>query len=302
MASLNTIKKDYNELLLELNPEDIEVLFKKINKKITDSLGSSKNYFKWNLEEIEKGTTELNELENTLKRKYPNISGLTASTRLETLLEKYVELEEETKQLIFKVHLVNIYSIASSLESNIDFLEDILNKFYFRYSFRIWNLESLLLEELNVPEDIVLDTLEPYIYGNSAFYNKAFETDYNSFIEAIVVNIESDIAKVKPYIETNVNPNLFIEEAVVKTVEGIVKFKSLIEDLIKRYENLKVNPFEVAIDVEAEVIAENYNELLKKAKYSFEETTVEKEKEKILVKAPSYNFDTFELIVPEGVN
>lgn len=298
MATIYEIERRRKEILLDMNEEELIALFKEINKKAVNSIGCSNNAFNWNVEEINKANEELNELTRVLKTKYPNIEGLTATTRLELLLEKYIESEEESKALIFLVHFKKFINKAISLEKNIDYLQEVLHKFYFRYSFRIWDLEELLAEELNVPEAIV-DSLEPYIYYNTSFFNKAVENDYNTFIKSIVVNIESDIAEVKEYVELNVEPSAFIEEDVVKILEGIVEAKKLTVDLIKRYENLKANPFEVAIDIEANVKAENINKLLKNAKYDFEETTVEEEKAFLLAVAPSYNFETYELIVPD---
>ena len=300
MISYRELNNRRNKILLDMDKEEIIALFTEINKKVIDSIGTSKNGFKWNVEEIDKANKELEELERILSGKYYSIHGLTATTRYNLLIEKYVENTEETKALIYNVHFERFLGLARSLEVNIAYLEKLLTKFYFRYSFRIWNLEELLADELNVPEKIVYEDLEPFIYGNTNFYSKSLEKDFNSFIEDIVVNIESDIAKVNNYLEVKVEPSNFIEEPVIKIMEGIIQLQILTVNLIKRYENIKLNPFEVAIDIEATVKTENYNELLKKAKHDFKEKTVEEEKEFLVAVAPSYNFETFELIVPEN--
>ena len=302
MTNLRELDRKRKEILLNMNPEEIVTLFKEINKKVIDSLGTSKNGFKWNVEEMNKANNELIELEKILSERYYNIHGLTASTRLELLVNKYAESNEEIKSLIFNVHFERLLSHVKSLEKNIGYLEGVLNKYYFRYSFRTWNLEKLLLEELKVPEDIVLDTLEPYIYYNSNFFSKSLEKDFNSFVKAIVENIELDIANIKTYLDVELEPSKFIEEDVIIIVEGIIQLKILATSLIKRYGNLIANPFEEAINIEAEVKNKIFNDLLKEHGSASEEKSIEEEKEIILAKAPSYNFETFELIVPEEVD
>jgi len=302
MATIKELDRKRKDILLNMNPEEIVTLFKQINNKVIDSLGTVNNGFKWNVDKMEKANNELNELEKILSKKYINIRGLTASTRLELLVDKYAESEELTKALIFNVHFERFLGYIKSLEVNIAYLEELLKRYYFKYSFRRDNLEKLLLEELNVPEDIVLDTLEPYIYYNNSFFSKSLEKDFNFFIEVIVENIESDIDNVDIYLDTDLEPYKFTEEPVIKIVEGILELKILATSLIKRYRNLLDNPFENAINIEAEAKTKIFNNLLKEHDSNYKEKSVEEEKEFILTKAPEYNFNTFELIVPEGVD
>lgn len=302
MATIKELDRKRKDILLNMNPEEIVTLFKQINNKVIDSLGTVNNGFKWNVDKMEKANNELDELEKILSKKYINIRGLTASTRLELLANKYAESEELTKALIFNVHFERFLGYIKSLEVNIAYLEELLKRYYFKYSFRRDNLEKLLLEELNVPEDIVLDTLEPYIYYNNSFFSKSLENDFNFFIEVIVENIESDIDNVDIYLDTDLEPYKFTEEPVIKIVEGILELKILATSLIKRYRNLLDNPFENAINIEAEAKTKIFNNLLKEHDSNYKEKSVEEEKEFILTKAPEYNFNTFELIVPEGVD
>lgn len=298
MAKINELQKKRKDILLDMNKKELIVLFNEINKKAIDSIASVKNGFNWNVEEINKANEELVELENILSEKYSNIHGLTASTRFNLLLERYIENTEEAKVLFFYNYFEKNLKYIKSLEMNVAYLEAVLTKFYFKYSFRKWNLETLLLEELDVPENIVYETLEPYIYGSNKFYSKSLENDFNYFIKAVVENIESDVAELKPFLAVEVEPSKFIEEDVIKILEGIIQLQILGTSLIKKYENLLANPFEVAIDVEATVKTENYNNLIKEAKYTFEEKTVEEEKAYLVTVAPKYNFETFELILP----
>ena len=129
MANLRELNRKRKEILLNMNPEEIVTLFKEINKKVIDSLGTSENGFKYNIEEMTKANNELIELEGILSEKYTNIHGLTASTRLELLINKYAESEEEIKALIFNVHFERLFSYVKSLETNICYLEEVLKKY-----------------------------------------------------------------------------------------------------------------------------------------------------------------------------
>ena len=101
MAKINELQKKRKDILLDMNKKELIVLFNEINKKAIDSIASVKNGFNWNVEEINKANEELVELENILSEKYSNIHGLTASTRFNLLLERYIENTEEAKVLFF---------------------------------------------------------------------------------------------------------------------------------------------------------------------------------------------------------
>lgn len=297
MNNIQSIKNNYKEVLLKLNKNEIEALYKNVNKKAVDSLGTVKNNFSYNPDEINKANDELKELDKILVNRFPNIAGLGIATRLDLLIEKYSELTDEAQALICYIKFKDFFNLINSLEGNINYLKIIFNKFYFRYTFRIWNLERLLLDELNVPEDIVLTTLEPYIYDNNSFYDKSLEMDFNFFIEEIVINIESAIAEIDKYLKVEFNPSSYSNEDIIKTIEGIIELQKIAKESIKSYECIKENPFKRAIEIEAEVKTDILNNLSvgSENKYS-----IDKEKAFILTKAPSYNFETFELIVPDG--
>ena len=298
MATIYELDKKRKNILLNMEEKEITALYDKINKKAIDSLGTVKNNFTFNLEEILKSNKELEETNNILIKKYSNIQAIGSNSRLNLLTDKYEEVLNEAEELIYYIHYKELSNTIHNLVMNISYLESVLTKFYFRYSFRYGNLEKLLLEELKVPEDVVLDKLEPFIYGNNFFYDKSLENDFNSFIEEIDNNIAVAIATINDYLEVKVVPSAYSEEAIIKVIEGFIQLQILATSSIKLYEELKLNPFENAITIEAEVKANLHNDLLKKAKYTFEETSVEAEKEKLLTNAPSYNFETFELVLP----
>ena len=302
MATIYDIERKRKEILLDLKPDEIEAFYDELNKKAINGLGTVKNGFTFNPDEIIKANEELKETNDILIKKYPYIECLGSSSRLNLLLDKYAEVLNEAQALIFYFHLKQLSNSYTSLKVHIDYLETFLTKFYFRYYFRSDLLETFLLEELNVPEDIVLDTLEPYIYNNNFFYGESLEKEYNSYIETIVVNIDYYIANVDKYLKFNITPSAYEEEDVVNLLEDIVKLQSFTNDLIKRYENLKLNPFEVAINVVAEVRTDFINNLLDETNVDLEKRTVEELKEVLLDIAPSYNFESFEFIVPEGVD
>ena len=296
MATVRELATKRKNILLNMKTEEIEALYNEINKKAIDSLGTVKNNFTFDYDEIIKANEELTETNSILINKYPYIEALGISSRLSLLVDKYEELTTEAKELEYTLVLLAFSSFVEALRTNLTYLKSILNKFYFRYSFRTRNLDSFLLDELGVPEDIVLETLEPYIYYNNNFYSKSIEKDFNYFIEMLVGNIASDIANINPYLNVNIDPSGFKEEGTIKIVEEIIQLQLLATNLIKQYNEVKANPFEKAIDVEATVKAESLNNLVTDSKFK---TTVEKEKEFLLIKAPSYNFETFELIVPD---
>lgn len=294
MNNIQSVKNNYKEIVLKLNRSEIEALYKSVNKKAIDSLGTVKNNFSYNPDEINRANDELKELDRILVNRFPNIEGLGIATRLDLLIEKYSELTDEAQALIYYIQFKDFFNLINVLELKINYLKMVLNKFYFRYSFRVWNLEGLL-DELNVPEDMILNDLEPYIYNSNSFFDKGLERDFNFFIEEIVKDIESDIAEIVKYLKIEFDLSSYSDEDVIKTIEGLIELQKLAKESIKSYEDVKENPFKRAIEIEAEVKADILNNLSvgSENKYSIDE-----EKELILSKAPAYNFETFELIVP----
>lgn len=295
MNNIQSIKNNYKEVLLKLNKSEIEALYKNVNKKAVDSLGTVKNNFSYNPDEINRANDELKELDKILVNRFPNIAGLGIATRLDLLIEKYSELTDEAQALICYIQFKDFFNLINALELKINYLRMVLNKFYFRYSFRVWNLERLLINELKVPDEMVLNDLEPYIYYDNSFFDKGLEKDFNFFIEEIVKNIESDIAEMDKYIKSEFDLSSYSNEDVIKTIEGLIELQKLAKESIKSYEDIRENPFKRAIEIEAEVKTDILNNLSvgSENKYSIDE-----EKELILSKAPTYNFETFELIVP----
>lgn len=296
MATIKELDRKRKEILLNMKPEEIEVLYKEINKKAIDSLGTVRNNYSYDYEQILKANEELKETNNILIKKYPTIEGLGSTTRLNLLVEKYDELTTEAKELEFSIISVTLASIVLSLRSKINYLKSVLYKFYFRYSFRSSNLDNFLIDELGVPEDMVLVDLEPYVYYTTAFFSKSLEKDFNFFIESLVKDIDSDIAKLDKYLDVKLVPSNYNDEAIIKTMEDIIQLQIMATESIKHYEEIKLNPFEEAVNVEAEFKINTFNKLFTSDEFK---TTFEEEKAFLLKRLPSYDFTTFELIVPD---
>ena len=296
MATYKELNRKRKEILLNMKPEEIEVLYNEINKKVIDSLGTVRNNYSYDYETIIKANEELEETNRILKTKYPTIEALGSSTRLNLLIEKYEELTTEAKELEFSIIVVTLASMVMSLRNKINYLKSVLYKFYFRYSFRTSNLDNFLIDELGVPEDIVLVTLEPYVYYTTAFFSKSLEKDFNFFIESLVKDIDFNIAKLDNYLAVKIEPSNYTDEAIIKTMEELIQLQIMATTSIKQYEEIKLNPFEEAVNVEAEFKVNTFNKLVTSDEFK---TTFEEEKEFLLRRRPSYNFDSFELIVPD---
>lgn len=296
MATIHELDRKRKEILLNMNPEELEALYHEINKKAIDSLGTVENNYTFNPTEIEKANKELEEINRILIKKYPSIEALGVSSRLELLVNKYDSILTEAKELEFNIIVVSFSSLVESLRSKINYLSNVLFKFYFRYSFRTSNFDSFLIDELGVPEDIVLVTLEPYVYYTTSFFSKSLEHDFNFFIKKLVIDIDSTIANVNYYLDFKINPSAFKEEGIIKSAEQCLQLQIMATKLIKTYEEIKLNPFEEAINIDAKSKVETLNKLWTNPSFKI---TVEEEKERLLRKAPSYNFETFELILPD---
>ena len=62
MATIKELDRKRKEILLNMKPEEIEVLYKEINKKAIDSLGTVRNNYSYDYEQILKANEELKKL------------------------------------------------------------------------------------------------------------------------------------------------------------------------------------------------------------------------------------------------
>ena len=287
MANIKHIEKDYKEILLGLKPEEITEYYKQLNKKLIDCLPSI-SFSNWNAEEQAVILANIEDVTSILKTKYPNINLTNISSRYINLLDKYLE---ELDLATYKIRLAKLKELASIIGLIVNGIGTFLDSIYSYYIFRIHLGKDILTLELDVPEEL-LEPLEPYFKNatNSSYYGVIAESFVNSFIEAEVKGVEKYIDIFRTYFSEITVPEDIPEDlASVLTEYNEVYSKVIV--YIEAYEDLKVNPFKEAV--------ERY------VKYTIDKLSIYTEEdysrllEHELASAPSFNFETFELILPE---
>ena len=154
-----------------------------------------------------------------------------------------------------------------------------------------------LKEELDVPEEL-LEPLEPYFY-NMKNHNSFYGAKALSYLNA---NIQINFQVLEMYIEAfnrNSRINFNAEEVPEELVEVLEIYNNAYDsgaEAINLFEELKKNPFKKAIEISVESMKKI------EEKSEFFKPDYDKILESKLANAPKYNFNTFELELPTGVD
>ena len=291
MANIYKINKDYEEILSGLSYEEIVAYYRNINKKLLETYPSLDSH-KWKIEEHNKLFDSIEEATKVFKKKYPLINIVNYAIKFNELEDKYLE---EHDLAVYKLLTSDIVTLTSSIGF---IVKDILSDFshiYLYYDSIIFANHGMYIfkEELNVPEEL-LEPLEPYFYNmknNSSFYGAKALSYLNDNIKVNFQVLEMYINAFNDFRRLDFNPEDFTEE----TVEVLELFNKSYDSGVKyieEFEEIKRNPFKMAIEIEAEVRTKD------SSYFDYTEEEVEKFIESKLASAPKYNFETFELVLP----
>lgn len=292
MANLNKINKDYEEILSGLSFEEIVAYYRNINKKMLETYPSL-NCNKWNIERHNKIFDSVEEATDIFIAKYPLINVVKYATKFDELEEKYLK---EHDLAVYKLLTSDVVTLATSIKYIVkEILQDLSHIYLYYTSVTFANTGLYFLkEEVNVPEEL-LEPLEPYFYNmknNSSFYGAKALSYLNDNIEVNFQVVEMYINAFNDYRRLNFNSKELPED-LVEVVEMFNKAYDSGAEAIKEFEELKVNPFKTAVEVVAEVrTKDNFLNYTEEEIQSFIESE--------LAKAPKYNFETFELILPNA--
>lgn len=296
MANLNKINKDYQGILLDLKPKEIESYITAVNKKIIETYPTAtSDYF--NVERFNKLSDNLEETTDFLKTKYPSIIGFEYGSKYAELNKKYLFETEKAFYLLWKYELTNLFNLIQDNIINIDYF---LTSIYLYYNYWLHMKETLVIKEIGVPEEEI-DSLTDYIYNfenRTSFQGLRALNMVNTFIEINLEQLEVYIGKFKEY------PKIIYDkdtsEEVKSIIDNINKIHEEGHEYINKLEELKANPFKNGI----EIVIESENKVDTELGFNKHQNKL---LEKRIAEAPSYNFTTFEIVLPDykkilGVN
>lgn len=288
MVNLNKLNKDYQGILLDLKPEEIEAYIRAVNKKIIETYPTAtSDYF--NVERFNKLSDNLEETTDFLKTKYPSIIGFEYGSKYAELNEKYFNETEKAFYLLWKYELTNLFNLIQENIINIDYF---LTSIYLYYNYWLHMKENLVINEVGVPEEEI-DSLTDYIYNfenRTSFQGLRALNMVNTFIELNLGQLEIYIEKFKEYPKIVYDDDT--SEEVKSIVDNINKIHEEGHEYINKLEELKANPFKNGI----EIIIESENKFDSKLGFNRNQKKLLEEK---IAEAPSYNFETFEIVLPD---
>lgn len=291
MANLNKINKDYEEILSGLSFEEIVAYYRNINKKMLETYPSLKCN-KWNIEKHNKIFDSVEEATDVFINKYPLINVVKYATKFEELEDKYLK---EHDLAVYKLLTSDIVTLATSIKYIVkELIQDFSHIYLYYNSVTFANTGMYFFkEELNVPEEL-LEPLEPYFYNmknNSSFYGAKALSYLNDNIEVNFQVVEMYIEAFNDYRRLDFNSKELPED-LVEVIEMFNKAYDSGAEAIEEFEELKLNPFKTAIEIEAKVrTKDNFLNYTEEEIQSFIESE--------LASAPKYNFEEFKLDLPE---
>ena len=299
-SNINKLNKDFEEILLGLTPEEAVEYYKQLNKKLIKCLPNL-NSANFKHEELTSVLANIENITSVFKKEYPLINQTNISLRYLELFNKYLI---EVNKAQYKIELEKIKNVVYKIGSKLQYIKYFLDSIYNYYTYRTYVKEGLIENELDVPEDIS-SVLEPYFNNSSSYYGATAESYINDFIKLQFENLEKIIDLFNNYFyELDLvpdNPVLFSDKLTKAEIEEFKKeFELIIVEYnevynsglqyIKEFEELKVNPFKEAVEISVKTLIE-FSSVFNEEDYS---RLIENE----LASAPSYNFETFEIILP----
>ena len=288
MANLNKIEHQYKEVLLDLTPQEIENYIQAVNKKIIETYPTSTSD-SFNVERFNNLSDNLEETTNFLKSKYPSIIGFDYGSKYVELNKKYFNETEKAFYLLWNYELTNLFNLIKEKIVNIDYF---LTSIYLYYNYWLHMKEELVIKEIGVPEEEI-DSLRDYIYNfenKISFHGLRALEMVNTFIELNLKDVELYIEKFKEYPKIVYGEDT--SEEVKSIVDNINKVHEEGHEYINKLEELKVNPFKNGI----ELIIESESTVNSKLGFNINHKKLLEEK---IAESPSYNFETFEILLPD---
>lgn len=273
MANIKHLEKDYKEILLGLTAEEVTEYYKQLNKKIVNCYPTLNT--NWNEEELDFLLASVEDVTSVLKKNYTK-----ASLDRTNLSSRYIELDSKYVTEIDLAFTKLSYSKLLNIAYNIG---SVLKNLYF-FLICLYNGYTYLKDEKTIKESVDLNSFEASVYIRYI----------NNFIKMEVEEIEANIKLFEDrFSEIDSTGLTDVPEVVVNAISKYNELYSKCSSTIEEYEELKLNPFKKAIEFDVLATIETYS------KYTEEDYS------DLLIfltaSAPSYNFETFEFIVPEGV-
>ena len=270
MANIKHLEKDYTEILLGLTAKEVAEYYRQLNKKIVNCYPTLNS--NWNEEELNSLLASVEDVTNVLKRNYSkdSLDKTNLSSRYVELDSKYITEIDLAFTKLNHANLLNItVNVLSSFGNMVFFLSSLYNNYVY-----LNNIKTIY-------EDVDLEK-GTYVYVE--VINDFIENEFNKIRRYISI-FEED------YSEINVDNLEELPESVTNAITDYNKLYSKCSSYVNDFEDFIANPFEEAIEIAVEVDIEHYSN------YTEEDYSALLESK--IASAPKYNFETFEIILPE---
>lgn len=289
MANLNRISKEYETIIQELKPKEVEAYIEGINSKIFECYPTITNVDV--NEKVFKLSDNLNETLDSLKDKYPNVMAYKYANKYEILNKKYIN---EILLGYYTIYKLKLAIITSLIIDNVKSIEFLLDMMYLYFEYRTHIGAGVFTTELGLTYEDV-EAIEEAFYNpdNTSYYGATAEDSINKFIEIKTGVLENYISTFYSfYSELTFNPEDVSEEVAEVLTEYNELYSKGVE-FIELFEEIKANPFKNVIKyyMKAEEKVDSDSSLAVRKDYK-------KIYEHKLANAPSYNFQEFKLDLP----
>jgi len=241
---------------------------------------------------LDSSSTEISELYKNINTKFISTIGTVENNfnydkeEQEKLKDIIQNINRTLKQKYYSSEIDITTKFNALLKEYLNLQSEYISKEFYSTFLFVLNIEQTVFSNLKHMEYILIDLGFNY-YANSLPSNISF---LNATIKLAVEEIEQNI-NLFNNLTLNVldNPSIFYAE--LEPMKELIRSSlAKTESYINKYEKLKANPFEEVVKIELNTVEDVYS-----GKANF----IEAEKEQILNNVPSYDFNNFELILPE---
>ena len=289
MKTYNELERAKRDKIRQLSVDEAERYINKLNKEMTEAWGSLNNNFRIDAETMMRNSSLCDEAVDILNDKY-KMELLVATSRLNLLVEKHQSDIEDVRDLILETSLHGLMSTYWQTSHNMLILTQFLNILYENYWITPAAMEDII-DMTDTTEDekrnvvLALDDIPVY-----AMYRKRFMNSLEFNIKHMVSTIDAEMIILKHLTKFQFKGS---DDASTDSYyhtfrEEMMKYKKLSQELVDDYEELKLDGFKNAKEIESESYAKALGEDVDYINELFKDGR------------PSYDVNNFIFIPPEA--
>lgn len=257
MKTIKELERDKKDKIKQLSVDEAERYITKLNNEMAEAWGNIDNNFNMDVDTMLKNSALCDEAVEILNDKY-KMELLVASTRNNALVEKHAADIEDMKNFMLEYSLDGIICSYWQTSHNILILTQFLNLLYEYYWISPADIEWYV-DKTDAAEDeiaAVIDELDMEKIPVYSLYQQHFMNSVEVNIKHMVRMIDAEMVFLKAFIKLHFKEDAAPTGTYYDTYrDGMIEYQKLSRQLISDYEELKLDGFKNAKEIEAELLS-----------------------------------------------